>query len=67
VGNIVGDDASTFLGWISNVFCDREKHTSNSRKKFICPKIKGTFSARVQAKAKRIGGNWATVAVTSSP
>jgi len=56
----------SFLGWISKVFCDRKKHASNSRKKLTCPKIKGTFSDRVQAKAKR-SGNLATVAVISSP
>jgi hypothetical protein len=47
---------------ISKYPSDLKKHTSNSKKKLICPKSKGTSFDRVKAKANLTGGRLETVA-----
>ena len=55
------------VGLTSNAACDRKKHTSNSMKKFTCPRIIGTSVACVQANASSTGGNDATSPETITP
>src|SRR5262245_58751661 len=54
------------FGRISTADCVPKKHTSNSRKKFTCPKMTGTTVSWVQAKAKRTDGREAIVAETTT-